>query len=460
MKYEPKNYQKRAIKYMVANGAGGLLLDPGLGKTSITLAASTLLLKQGLIKSVLIIAPLRVVYSVWPKEMQKWDDFRWLTVGILHGKDKNKVLHGPPKEIYVINPEGLEWLFKQTESLDTWPFDMLVVDESTKFKHTNTKRFKLLKKKLNLFRRRYILTGSPAANGLMDLFGQIYILDLGASLGAYITKFRNEFFYPTGYGGYDWKIKDDGEKRIYDKVSRIALRMSAEDYLELPEKIEDNVVLELEPKARTIYNNIEKEFIHELDTGVVKAGSAAIATSKIRQVAAGGVYLSDKDQYENIHMQKAEAVRDLVEQMQGQPALIAYEFKHDLERLRKVFGKDVPYIGGGVSAQRGRELENLWNAGELPVLCLHPQSAAHGLNLQESGHAVIWHTLTWNYELYDQLNRRVWRQGQKKNVFIYHIIMENTIDVAVYRALQRKNNTQETFFSQLQAYYLKNNEDE
>jgi len=439
----------KTVRFMLQNACAGLFLDPGLGKTSISLAALKVLKKENLAQKTLIIAPLRVCYSVWPKEVAKWDDFKDLTVVILHGKDKEKNLE-KDADIYIINPEGLLWLCKKNfKQLD---FDVLIIDESSKFKATNTQRFKLLRNILPFFRRRYILTGTPVPNGMMDIFGQIYILDLGAALGRFITHYRNNYFYPTGYGGYEWKLQDGAEARIQEKIRPLTLRLEDKDYLELPELIINPVEVELPKAARLAYNEMEREMIVALTKGDVVAANAAAASMKCRQMANGGVYGEDRAVH-HLHMEKAEAVLDLVEELQGTPALIAYEFHHDLERLLKVLGAKTPYIGGGVSAKRSAELEQAWNAGELPVLLGHPASISHGLNLQNAGNHVIWHSLTWNFEHYDQFNKRVRRQGSKhKKVFIHHITARDTVDEAILTALAFKDNTQRSLLNGLKDY--------
>lgn len=400
----------------------------------------------------LLVAPLRVCYLVWPKEIEKWKDFNKMTFQILHGKDKERNLE-KPADIYIINPEGLEWLLQK--NFKKLGFDMLVIDESSKFKAANTKRFKLLKTVLHHFRRRYILTGSPSPNGMMDLFSQIYILDGGAALGRYITHYRNTYFYPSGYGGYEWKLQDGAEKQIQDKIKPLVLRLEAKDYLELPELIENNIWVELPKAARHAYKEMEAELFIALKKGDVVAANAAASSMKCRQIANGGVY-DEFRAVHHIHMEKAEAVKELIEELQGTPALVAYDFEHDLDRLLKTLGKDTPHIGGGVSPKRSQELERAWNAGELATLLAQPASVAHGLNLQNAGNHVIWHSLTWNFEYYDQFIRRVLRQGSKhKKVFVHHILAENTVDEAILTALKFKDGTQRSLLAGLKDYMKK-----
>lgn len=451
MRWVPHEYQSKAIEFMLMRGAAGLFLDPGLGKTAITLAVLEVLRAKKIVQAALIIAPLRPCYSVWPAEAQKWDDFKHLSVGILHGKEKGTTLR-QKHDVYVINPEGLEWLFDELDKLGTWPFQMLVVDESSKFKNTSTKRFKLLKPRLKKFARRYILTGSPATNGLLNLFGQMYVMDCGATFGAYITRFRNDYFYPTGFNGYEWKLKPGADQLIYDKVAPRVLRMAASDYLELPELVERTIYVDLPPMVMKQYRQLETILRLELDKGSVTAVNAAAAALKCRQLANGGLYLDGfGKRWENIHNEKAEAVADLIEELEGQPALIAYDFRHDLDRLQRKLDHP-PYIGSGVTAGRSKELVDQWNQGDLPVLLGHPQSMAHGLNMQEAGRAVIWHSLTYNLEDYEQFIRRIWRQGQKGRVFVYHIVARGTVDEAVLKTIKSKDRTQQAFLKALKDY--------
>ena len=454
--WRPHAYQKKAVKFMLERACAGLLLSPGLGKTSIVLAVLKILKREKLATKVLIVAPLRVCYSVWPKELDKWSDFKSLSCVILHGKDKEKNL-GKAADIYLINPEGLSWLLARKD-FKKLGFDVLVVDESSKFKNAGTLRFKLLRPVLGYFRRRYILTGSPAPNGLLDLFGQVFILDLGAALGRYITHYRREYFYPSGYGGYDWKLQEDGEQRIQEKLKPLTLRLAAEDYLDLPEMVINRIEVTLPPKARVAYDEMEKDLVSFLvDKKSIRnivAVNAASASGKCRQIANGGVYDED-GKVHWLHDEKAQAVADIIDELNGTPALVAYEFQHDLERLLKVLGKNTPHIGGGVSAKRSAEIERAWNAGEIPVLIGHPAAMGHGLNLQNAGNHVIWHSLTWNYEYYDQFNRRILRQGSKhKQVFVHHIVAADTIDDAVLGALASKEKTQGDLLDSLKEFLL------
>jgi len=472
--WTPHAYQKKAVKFLLEHAAGALFLDPGLGKTSITLATIKMLKQKKVLDKVLLIAPLRVCYSVWPKEVDKWSDFNGIKVVVLHGPNKDELLK-VEADVYVINPEGLEWLLqvKKTKTptgktkvdvdLRRWKalgFDTLVVDELSKFKHTNTNRFKAIKLVLNTFRRRWGLTGSPASNGLLDLFGQCFILDQGRTLGPYISHYRMKYFVPS-HDGFSWNIREGAEQEIYERLNPLALRMAADDYLDMPTLIENNIRVDLPEPVRVVYDQLEDDLIAKLSDKIVVASNAAAASMKCRQVANGGIYIDpeveslvklpkSKREWVNLHTEKVDALADLIEELQGSPILVAYDFEHDLDRLRERLGQDVPYIGGGVSAKRSAELEKAWNAGHLPVLLGHPQAMAHGLNLQEVGHHVCWHSLTWDFELYDQFIRRVLRQGNKsKKVFVHHIMARGTVDEVVLAAVKSKRKGQNALFDAL-----------
>jgi SNF2 family DNA or RNA helicase len=458
-RWKPLPYMKKAVKWVVKNSAAGLFLDPGLRKTSITLASIVILLESNLITKVLVVAPRRVCYNVWPKEIRKWLDFNHLTYSILHGADKDKNFHADVN-IQIINPEGLKWYFKKLkEERGNYP-DMLVVDESTRFKNTNTQRFDALKPYLNKFVRRLILTGSPAPRNYIDLFGQMFILDGGRTLGSYITHFRNKFFNPTGYGGFAYELQEGADKQIQKLIKPYVLRLAREDYVKLPKLIDKDIVIDMPFDAYKIYQEIEEDFISELENGTITAANAGVKCQKLRQIAGGGCYYVDnknRKQAEHIHNEKAEAVYDLVEELSGKPALIAYQFDHELERLFKLFKikyDTAPLINSGTSDKKASFLENEWNRGNLPFLFAHPQSIAWGLNLQEAGNAVIWHSIPWDLEIYQQYIQRIHRPGVVGNVFNYHIMAKGTIDYAVKLAINKKARSQGDLLTALKSYYF------
>lgn len=454
MYWEPHEYQKEAVKFLVTHGSGSLWLDPGLGKTAIVLSAFRILKSKGLVKKMLVVAPLRPVHSVWPSEVKKWEQFADYSIGVLHGGNKKKVLQ-QRHDIYVINFEGLPWLSSQLNGKD-WPFEILVVDEVSYLRNTQTQRFKCIKPLLNKFDRRWSLTGSPAPNSLLDIFGPQYIIDQGATFGPYVSRFRTEFFYPTGFGGYEWKILPDGEARIHEKLDGKVLRMAALDHLDLPELTYNNIKVDLPAAARKIYKGFEDNLTIELANGNITAVNAAVAVMKGQQIANGGSYL-DADGSGNaristhLHDAKTEAVLDLVEELSGQPCIIGYHFAHDLERLKVAF-PNAPIIGSGVVGHKLDAIIDDWNAGKTTVLLAHPMSAGHGLNLQGTGHAVIWYSLTWSLEIYEQFIRRLWRQGQKNHIVVHHIIARDTVDEAILAAVQRKDKTQQKLLNAVRDY--------
>jgi SNF2 family DNA or RNA helicase len=437
-----------ALKFLLHNCNAGIFLDPGMGKTSTTLAAITVFRERNAVNKVLVIAPIRPMYKVWPDEIKKWDDFRHLKYVILHGDEKDARLN-EVADIYLINPEGLKW-FNDVNGWGKLRPDMLVVDESTKFKDSSTKRFKLIKPFLRHFRRRLILTGEPAPNGYMDLFGQCYIMDEGKALGRFITHYRNQFFFQSGFGGYDWTLRQGADKEIQDAIKPYVIRLSAEEHLDMPELIFNDIVVELDETSRRIYKQFEDDFLAEVGDAVILSMNAAAAGSKCRQVANGGVY--DETGFAHpVHDIKTAALNDLVEQLQGNPLLVFYEFQHDLERIRRVF-KDAPCLTG----MAGSKLDSVidaFNAGSIPVLLAHPASAGHGLNLQGSCHHVCFYGLTYDLDLYHQAYKRVWRQGQSSNrVFVHRILADKTLDRVVAKTLLNKETTQSNFLNAIKDY--------
>lgn len=478
-RWKPHDYQKKAVKFLRSRQAGGLFLEPGLGKTSITLEVISQYLKDGLASKVLIIAPLRVCYSVWPEEIKRWANFNHLRCCILHGPDKDKLLMSNDYDIYLINPEGLKWLFaaeketnnsfgghrkpKVTVDQRRWKslgFDMLIVDELSKFKSTQSDRFKMIKPLIPTFKFRYGLTGSPAANGLINLFGQMYIIDNGLTFGQYITNFRSAYF-DSDYLGFVYTLRPGSEQEIYDAIKPFVLSMKATDYLDMPDYIESNIYVELNRKARKVYRGLELCLIAKLDSNVITAATAGTALIKCRQVANGAVYVdqeiealvktADKE-WVTIHDAKIEALQDLVDELQGKPLLVAYEFAHDLERLKKALGKDTPHIGTGVSMKETQRIVADFNRGKIPVLLGHPASMGHGLNMQDVCNHVCWFSITWDYELYDQFVRRVYRQGNRSDkVFIYRIVAKDTIDKTIVDLLSKKTRVQNALFKALES---------
>lgn len=441
MKWSPKPYQFDAVKFLLQNCNAGIFLDPGMGKTSVTLATVAHLRATGHVGRVLIVAPIRPMYKVWPDEIKKWDEFKHLSYTILHGDRKDEALN-KISDIYLINPEGLKW-FNDKNGWSKLAPDMLVIDESTKFKDYSTARFKLLKPQLRHFKRRIILTGEPAPNGYMDLFGQMYVVDRGGTLGQYITHYRAQYFFPSGYGGYDWKLRQGADKEIQDKIRPHVMRLAAEDHLEMPELVINDVLVELDSKTMDLYKQFEDEFLAEVGDKVIMSVNAAASGVKCRQVANGSVY-DELHIAHKVHEHKLSALYDLVEQLQGNPILVGYEFQFDLENLRKIFPK-APSMTG----LDGKKLDLVidgFNRGDIPVLLTQFQSGSHGLNLQAACHHVACFGLPWDLDVYHQFYKRVWRQGQPNNrVFLHRFIADRTLDKQVAKALFGKELTQSAF---------------
>lgn len=478
--WTPHKFQKAGVKWLLEHACAALFADPGVGKTSMTLGALKVLKKRGMMGKVLIIAPLRVAHQVWPSEVRKWKDFNDFKVVVLHGPDKEKLLE-EEADLYVINPEGLDWLLGVTKAVSaktgkrtptvnlkrfkSLGFDHLIIDELSKFKNSQSQRFKALKQVTTYFRRRWGLTGSPAANGLMDLFGQAYVLDEGNALGPYITHFRNKYFLPD-YDGFGWTLREGAEDEIYEAIAPLAMRIGSE-HLDLPKLVDNEVEIHLPADARRMYMELEEFMIAELDQGFITAKNAAVMSGKCRQVASGGIFV-DNDQFghldakklkkakvqrdgarmwASVHTAKVDALEDLIEELQGQPLLVAYDFHHDLCQIRQRLGKDIPFIGGGTTTKEAKDIEALWNAGKIPVLLGHPQAMAHGLNMQMACSHVAWYSMTWNFELYDQMIKRVHRQGNKSpRVFVHHLMAQGTIDEAIFWALKNKRKGQNALF--------------
>lgn len=451
--WKPHPYQVRAIKLLLGQGSVGLFLDPGLGKTSTVLGAFKILKQMGLAMKMLIIAPKRPALKTWPDELAKWLDFSGLTHTILHGDRKDLNLR-QDVDIYIINPEGLLWLLDPVRRHLLPQFDILCVDESSKFKDSTTKRFKLLKPLLQTFKRRWILTGTPAPNGLEDLFGQIYILDLGRSLGRYITHFRNNFFQRSGYSMYEWSPRPEAFSEVVEKISPLILQLSAEDYLQMPELVYRNTIIKLPETVFQKYRDVEELFITAMDEGNIVAANAAVAGIKCRQIANGAVYKDDsfedkRREYVVFHDEKLDALEGLLAELNGHPVLVLYEFDHDRQRILERLG-DIPVLGSSLSEKKLSSTIDRFNAGQIPLLLGHPASMGHGLNLQGSCHHIIWFGITWNLEYYDQAIARVYRQGQKsEHVFVYHIVASGTLDEKVLRVLTSKDRTQQGLLTAL-----------
>lgn len=423
----------------------------GLGKTIITLQAIyELKYNRFAVQKVLIIAPKKVAEATWQREAQKWDGVGILRISTVLGSLSKRVKAlNTPADIYIINRDNVTWLVDYYKN--DWPFDMVVADESSSFKNHAAKRFKSLAHMYNHIKRMVLLTGTPTPKGLIDLWAQIYLLDRGQSLGRTYTSFREHYFIPDQRSQtviYSYKPKDTVENDVLRAISHLCVSMKSEDYLTLPPVIEDIVPVQLSPKAQRDYDEMETRMVLELvESGEeITAVSAAALSTKLQQLANGAVYDELRNVHE-IHDCKIEAFKELIEQLSGKPALVFYNFKHDLERLKSALAKS----GLVVKELKGAEEERAWNEGKIDVLLAHPASTAYGLNLQDGGNHVIWFGLNWSLELYQQANKRLHRQGQKEKVIIHHLISIGTRDEDMMEALNRKADAQEYVLQSLKA---------
>lgn len=454
MLFQPHNYQRSALQWLVNrtlveghNGAG-FFLDPGLGKTSITLCWLKLLRELGLAKRVLIVAPLRVVYSVWPNECEKWGQFRSTRISIIHGSElTRKHAINRDADLYLINPEGVPWL---KENFPANYFQALVLDESTKFKSWSSQRTKSLRKLIPHFQYRLILTGTPSPNSLSDLFSQLYVVDRGESLGTTVSQFRNRYFYRGGYKGYRWIAYDGSSKAVQKLIAPLCLRLNAKDHIDLPELLTNDIWVDLPEEWQEKYKIFEREMFIELDKNGLTASNAGSKYMSCRQIANGGLYDENK-QSVHLHNAKVEAVIDLIDELQGKPVLIAFQFRHDLERLRKYI--DIPSIDGTTKARQAADLIDGWNASKLSALAVQPKSLSHGVNMQSgSGRDIIWVGLTDSLEDYLQFIARIYRQGVSGQVRVHRILARRTVDEAMRIRIESKDAAQSALLDSLEQY--------
>lgn len=430
MKYVPHEYQEYAKKFIVNQKVSALFLDCGLGKTVITLTAVwELLLDYFEVSRVLVIAPLRVARDTWPGELEKWEHLSGITMSTVLGSEIQRVKALDRRaNVFVINRENVEWLVH----CGRWEFDMVVIDELSSFKSHRAKRFKALKKVRPVVKWMVGLTGTPAPNGLIDLWAEIGILDMGQRLGRFIGSYRERFFLPDKRSRemiYSYKPKDGAEEAIYSLLSDICISMKAVDYLDMPKCIYNRVDVSMSEKEMMLYRQLEKDMLLPYEDGDIDAVNAAGLSNKLMQMANGAVYDENRTM-KHIHERKLEALEDLVEAANGKPVLIAYWYKHDKSRILE--------RTGAVELDTSEDMRK-WNAGELSLAVIHPASAGHGLNLQAGGSTLVWFGLTWSLELYQQMNARLWRQGQKETVVIHHLIAKGTIDERVMLALEKKD---------------------
>ena len=435
MIYVPHDYQTFATNFILEHPISAVLLEMGLGKSVITLTAIKELKYNSFdVSKVLVIAPLRVARDTWPAEIEKWDHLNGLTYSVVIGTEKERTSALKKNaDIYLINRENVDWLINKSGV--PFDFDMVVIDELSSFKSASSKRFKSLLKVRSKIKRIVGLTGTPSSNGLMDLWAEFRILDMGERLGRYISAYRMNYFVPDKRNQqmiFSYKPKAGAEEAIYKRISDITISMKSADFLEMPKCVINEVEVKLSEKEWSVYDELRQEMVVSLGEEEIDAANAAALSGKLLQMANGAIYNKNKEVF-HIHDRKLDALEDLIEGANGKPVLAAYWYNHDLERIKKRF--DVSEI------KSSKDISD-WNSGKIPVAVIHPASAGHGLNLQSGGSTLVWFGLTWSLELYQQTNARLWRQGQKNTVVIHHIIAKDTIDEDVMKALQLKEKTQ------------------
>ena len=452
VKFKPHRYQELAISKIYETPKVGLFLDMGLGKTVITLTAiEDLMYNQFEISKVLVIAPLRVAEDTWSRETEKWEHLKNLKISKVLGTptQRRKAL-AEEADIYIINRENVVWLTNELSGVgDSWDFDMVVIDELSSFKSSKAQRFKALRKYITKSERVIGLTGTPAPNGLIDLWSQIYLLDGGERLGKTITGYRERYFTPNQRNRttiFNYKPKENAENVIKDKISDICVSMKAEDWLEMPERIDNIQSVKLSDREMKAYEKFERDSYMQFIEGEVTASSAAALTNKLLQYSNGAMYLPNGD-YAKTSDRKLDMLEELIDISQEKPILCFYSFKHDLKRIKERFS----------FAKKLENSEDIteWNKGNIRLLLVHPAGAGHGLNLQAGGNIIVWFGLTWSLELYQQANARLYRQGQENAVIIHHLITEGTADENVLKSLQGKEEVQEELLNSLKAKYEK-----
>ena len=449
MKYEPHEYQKHAYNHIAENRKAGLFMEMGLGKSVVCLSHINTLIYQDLeVEKVLVIAPLRVAQSVWKQEAEKWDHTRHLRFSLILGTSNQRIEALKRKaDVYVINRENIPWLVGFLGG--AWPFKMVVVDESSSFKNSKSARFRALRMVIGKIDRMIILTGTPAGNGLIDLWSQIYLLDQGERLEKTVTGYRSRYFKPNKTNGhivYSYQIRKDSEEMIFEKISDLVISMKNQDYLHLPDRVDNFVMVKFDAVLQKRYDVFEEEQVMKLyaeqenETDITAFNAGALST-KLLQFANGSVYDREGESH-FIHDLKLNALEEIIESAGGKPVLVFYSFKSDLQGIQKRFG--------GIEFTSNEVVEK-WNKGLVPLAIAHPASAGHGLNLQESANIIVWYGMTWSLELYMQANARLHRQGQKQTVYVYHIISESTLDLDVMEAVKNKKDGQDRLMSAIKA---------
>ena len=444
MKYKPHEYQAFATNFILEHPIAAILLDMGLGKSVITLTAIEELMHDRFeVSRVLVVAPLRVATNTWPSEIKKWDHLKDITYSVAVGTEaQRKAALAEKADIYIINRENVQWLIEKSGI--PFDFDMVVIDELSSFKSNQAKRFKSLVKMRPRVKRIVGLTGTPSSNGLMDLWAEFRLLDMGERLGRYIGQYRRAYFMPDKRNGdiiYSYKPLPGAEEAIYKRIGDITISMRSKDYLKMPKCVINEVPVWMETHQSELYEQLKQEMVISLKGSEINAANAAALSGKLLQMANGAVYDGMGEPF-FIHDGKLNALEDLIEGANGKPVLIAYWYKHDLDRIKARFGVR--------EIKADRDITD-WNAGNIPVAVIHPASAGHGLNLQAGGSTLIWFGLTWSLELYQQTNARLWRQGQTDTVVIHHIITKDTIDEDVMTSLRKKERTQSSLINAVKA---------
>ncbi len=449
MEYKPHNYQSYCIQRIVNDNAVGLFLRPGLGKTSITLSAINILkYYRWCISKALVVAPKKVAEATWSKESAKWDHLKHLRISTVIGTSKQRIKAlNNPADVYVVNRENIPWLvdyYKQA-----WPFDMVVLDESTSFKNSQSKRFKALKLVRRLMKRVVLLTGTPSAKDIMDLWAQVYLLDEGKRLGRTITQFRQMYFDCNTHGGHfiEYTAKDGAKDSVLNAIKDICISMKAEDYLELPDLITHDIPVILDSKSLKAYRKFEKDMLLQIDEDVVTASMASVLTGKLLQFCSGAIYGEDKKVIP-LHNCKLDAYMELLERIEGERCITFYGFQHDRDRILEALSKTKLRVR--LYNNAGDEED--WNSGKIDVLLVHPASCAYGLNLQEGGRHIIWFTPNWSFELNDQGICRLYRQGSPYDkIYVHYLIVQDSVDEDVRAAIEDREHTHESIMNVLKA---------
>ena len=448
-------YQNYCVEFLKTHPEAMLIIEMGMGKSISALTAILDLMFDSFdVNKVLIIAPLRVCRSVWPEERDLWEHARFLKMSVMVGSAKQReAALRTPADIYVVNRENLKWLTDYLEKRGIpWPFDMVVIDELSSFKNHQSQRWKALRKVRPQIKRMVGLTGTPASNGLLDLWAETFLIDKGIRLGRFIGRFREAYFKPAGMNPYTGVVFNyvplpGAEEAIYSRIADIAVSMKALDYLDMPEQVTVNHYVDMDEAERELYDEMRKGLLVEIGDDKIDAANAAVLSGKLLQMANGAIYNADR-QMRVIHDQKLQELADLIEQAVSQNVLVAYWYQHDHERIREYLA-DLGYKPRDLKSDQ--DIAD-WNAGKIQVGLISPASAGHGLNIQKGGHILIWFSLVWSLEMYQQTNARLWRQGQKEVVTIHHIVTRDTVDGDVLSALKHKDTTQQNLISAVKAH--------